>query len=128
MALFVQWMNEDKLIFSDSEGNLNLVERNDGDYFLSKKKKLHDALSWICHYSNEQKVIYCGSDDGGWTAFDENDLMRDEVHFVGRFEVIFAFFLHFFGFFCTDFALFLLRFAFLPQNFCSTFLHIFIKN
>lgn len=55
---------------------------------ITKKKKLHDALTWICHYSNEQDVLYAGCDDGKFTAFfTMENMMKDEMHFIKNFEV-----------------------------------------
>jgi len=83
MCLFLQWISSEKLIFSDAEGCVNIVEKGE----ISKRKKLHDALTWVVHYSEEQDIVYAGCDEGKLTAFELDQIMREEFHLNMKYTV-----------------------------------------
>lgn len=90
MCLYLQWISPVSLIFSDGDGCINLLDTElttETPMHLRKRKKLHEALTWICHYSNEQDVLYAGCDDGKFNAVKLENLSKEELHWVKKFEV-----------------------------------------
>ncbi|CAL8109411.1 unnamed protein product [Orchesella dallaii] len=85
MALYIQWMDPLKLIFSDSDGVLNIVTTT--PLKIEASKKVHDNLTWVVQYSPLNNLVFAGSDEGKFTGFLLENIDDEEKHYVKKFEV-----------------------------------------
>ncbi|ODM92031.1 Diphthine methyltransferase [Orchesella cincta] len=85
MALYTQWMDPVKLIFSDSDGVLNIATTT--PLKIETSKKIHDNLTWVVQYSPGNNLVFAGSDEGKFTGFLLENIEDEEKHFVKKFQV-----------------------------------------
>lgn len=88
MALFTQWMAPDRLVYSDSIGEVHIVSVSSSSALeLTKSCKIHDNLTWVVQYSPKLDLMFAGSDEGKFTGFLVDNIEDTEKHFTKKFEV-----------------------------------------
>jgi len=86
MGLYIDWMDDSKVIYSDSEGNVTILTAS-CEPTIETTQKLHENLTWVVKYCPENQIIYAGADDGRFTAFTVEQMNVEENHYVKRFDV-----------------------------------------
>lgn len=88
MVLFVQWMTESRVIFSDSGGTVSILDAlHEEAPDIVESNQLHEFLVWVVHYDPDMNCIFSGADDGKFCALHIRDLMNTEKHLKKTFEV-----------------------------------------
>lgn len=85
MALYAQWIDVHKLVYSDSEGVINIVSTNPLE--ITATKKVHDSLTWVVQYSSKFDLLFAGNDEGKFTGFTLENMEDEEKHFTKKFQV-----------------------------------------
>jgi len=85
MALYTQWMDPDKLLYSDSEGFINIMKID--PFEIEASQKVHDNLTWVVQCFPKNGLIFSGSDEGKFTGFLLENMRDEEKHFIKKFEV-----------------------------------------
>lgn len=85
MALYAQWIDVQKIVYSDSEGVVNIVSSN--PLQITTSKKVHDNLTWVVQYSSKFNLLFAGSDEGKFTGFTLDNMEDEEKHFIKKFQV-----------------------------------------
>ncbi len=85
MALYAQWIDVQKLVYSDSEGVINIVSTNPLE--ITATKQVHDNLTWVVQYSPKFDLLFAGNDEGNFTGFTLENMEDEEKHFTKKFQV-----------------------------------------
>jgi len=86
LALYIEWMDMKRVIFSDSEGCIHIMGVEIPLKVISVSK-VQPTLTWVVHFDKFNDVVYAGNDEGKLTAFPLKDIDAVEKHYNKKFRV-----------------------------------------